>query len=151
MTKTGWKLLDWDRLPGRRRFERDFPLVFWFAGLWLFLKSFLCLCYLYMIGLEPPPYSVSSWVEIVYFAVMFGPALWLAIALWNEKSNALGLAIAFFVVDTPLLFFHVLNVSKMGGLESGLTMALEYGSLGLNFVSLGWLLSHFAQQRSLEA
>lgn len=150
MTKSGWKLLAWDRLPGRRRFEENFPLVFWFAGLWLFLKSFLCLCYLYMIGLEPPPYTTSSVVEIAYFALAFGPALWMAIALWNEKSNVLKPAIAFFVVDTPLLFFHVLNVSKMGGLESGLTMALEYGSLGLNFASLGWLLGYLAHQRSLE-
>jgi len=51
MTKEGWTLLSWDQLPGKRRFELDFPLVFWFAGLWLFLKSFLCLCYLYMMGL----------------------------------------------------------------------------------------------------
>jgi len=150
MSAVGWKLIDWDRMPGRRRFERDFPLAFWFAGLWLFLKSFLCLCYLYMIGLEPPPYSVSSYVEIAYFAVAFIPALWLAIALWNEKKGALTPAIAFFIVDTPLLFFHVLNVSKGGGLESGLTMVLEYGSLGLNFLSLGWLLSYLAQQRGVE-
>jgi len=150
MTKEGWTLLNWDQLPGKRRFELDFPLVFWFAGLWLFLKSFLCLCYLYMIGLEPPPYSFASWVEIIYFAVAFSPALWLAIALWNETKEALKLAIAFFIVDTPLLFFHVLNVSKSGGMESGLTMVLEYGSLGLNFVSLGWLLSYLAHRRSLE-
>ncbi len=151
MNKVGWKLLNWDRLPGQRRFEEDFPLVYWFAGLWLFLKSFLCLCYLYMIGLEPSPYSLSAWVEVIYFAVAFGPALWLAIALWNETRNAVKLAIIFFIVDTPLLFFHVLNVSKVGGLESGLTMVLEFGSLGLNFVSLGWLLSYVAHQRGVQA
>ena len=71
----------------QRRFDPNFPLAFWFAGLWFDLKSFLYLCYIYMLGLEPPPYSTDVVFEIVYFAVTLVPALWLGLALWNEKKG----------------------------------------------------------------
>ena len=71
----------------QRRFDPNFPLAFWFAGLWFYLKSFLYLCYIYMLGLEPPPYSTDVVFEIVYFAVTMVPALLLGLALWNEKKR----------------------------------------------------------------
>jgi hypothetical protein len=85
------------------RFDPSFPLAFWFAGLWFYLKSFLYLCYIYMLGLEPPPYSADVVFEIVYFAVTMVPALLLGLALWNEKKGAVIPAIIFLMVDTPVL------------------------------------------------
>lgn len=128
----------------RRRFDPDFPLAFWFAGLWFYLKSFLYLCNLYMIGLEPAPYALDVKVEIVYFAVAFIPSLLLGMALWNEKRSALKPAIVFLVVDTPFLLFHVIRLAETGMLESGLTNVLEYGGLALNLVAVCWLIGYAA-------
>ncbi len=128
----------------KRRFDPDFPLAFWFAGLWFYLKSFLYLCYLYMIGTEPPPYTSSEIVEIVYFGVALLPCLYMGAALWNEKKWVVIPAIFFLVVDTPFLLFHVLRLAEAGFLESGLTRALEFGSLVLNVTALGWLIAYRA-------
>lgn len=126
------------------RFELSFPLAWWLAGLWLYLKSFLYVCFVYMIGLDPPPYSGEILFEIAYFAVALFPALILAWALWNNKKWALMPAIVFFFVDTPILFMHVMRLGQEGFLDSGLTKALELGSLVLNVVCLGWLLGYRA-------
>jgi hypothetical protein len=123
----------------QRRFDLDFPLAFWFAGLWLYLKSFLYLCYIYMLGLEPPPYSAAADFEIAYFAVTMIPALLLGLALWNEKKQAVMPAILFFLVDTPVLLYHLMRLAEEGFLDSGLTRVLEFGSIALNVVALGWL------------
>ncbi len=136
----------WTTLPGQRRFETDFPLAVWFAGLWFFLKGFLYVCYVYMIGLEPSPYSVGARAEIAYFVLAFIPALALGAALWNEKGMVQA-ALLFLIVDTPFMIFHVFRLAEAGSLDSGLTMLLEYGSLGLNFLSLGWLAYYWAEQR----
>ncbi|MDQ7783379.1 MAG: hypothetical protein RDU20_10895 [Desulfomonilaceae bacterium] len=128
----------------KRRFDPDFPLAFWFAGLWFNLKSFLYLCYLYMIGTEPPPYTDSEVVEAVYFGIALLPSLCLGLALWNEKKWAVIPAIVFLVLDTPLLLFHVLRLAEAGFLESGLTRALEFGSLVLNVTAVGWLIKYRA-------
>jgi hypothetical protein len=127
-----------------RRFDPDFPLAFWFAGLWFYLKGFLYLCTLYMIGLEPAPYALDVKVEIVYFAVAVIPSLLLGLALWNEKRSALKPAIVFLVVDTPFLLFHVIRLAETGMLESGLTNVLEYGGLALNLVAVCWLIGYAA-------
>lgn len=126
----------------QRRFDSDFPLAFWFAGLWFYLKSFLYLCYVYMLGLEPPPYSTIVDFEIVYFAVTMIPALLLGLALWNEKKSVVIPAIVFLMVDTPVLLYHVIRLGQEGFLDSGLTRVLEFGSLLLNVVALGWLFGH---------
>ncbi|MEJ2715538.1 MAG: hypothetical protein P8182_00100 [Deltaproteobacteria bacterium] len=142
MTKAtrGWS---WsEKLFPRRRFESDFPLVLWFAGLWLYLKSFLYVCYLYMIGVEPPPYSLATKVEIAYFALAFVPSFLLGLALWREKKAAVNLAIAFLIVDTPLLLFHVMRLSEAGFLDTGLTWLLEFGSLAVNAIALVWLIGY---------
>lgn len=125
-----------------RRFENDFPLVMWFTGLWLYLKSFLYLCFLYMIGLDPPPYPIEIQAETAYFALAIVPAFVLAWALWNEKSWVLTPAIVFSFIDTPLVLMHVLRLAQEGFLDSGLTRVLEFGSLVLNVVCLGWLLGY---------
>jgi hypothetical protein len=130
------------------RFELSFPLALWLAGLWLYLKSFLYVCFLYMIGLDPPPYSGEVLVEIVYFAFAFFPALILAWALWNNKKWALIPTIIFFFIDTPILFMHVIRLGQEGFLDSGLTKTLELGSLVLNVVCLGWLLGYRATRKS---
>jgi hypothetical protein len=130
------------RLFPKRRFDLDFPLALWFAGLWFYLKSFLYVCYLYMLGLEPPPYSSYMMVEIVYFAVAIVPAFLLGLALWNERKRIVPWAIAFLVVDTPLLIYHVWRLNAQGYLDSGLTNALEFGSLVLNVIALGWLIGY---------
>jgi|UniRef100_A0A7C4AQK2 hypothetical protein len=123
-----------------RRFESDFPLAVWFAGLWLYLKSFLYVCFLYMIGLDPPPYPAEVQVEIAYFAIALIPTFVLAWSLWNEKKWGLTPAIVFLVIDTPFLLMHVLRLGQEGFLDSGLTRMLEFGGLVLNVVCLAWLL-----------
>jgi len=135
-------ILNW--LPARR-FEPDFPLALWFAGLWFYLKSFLYICYLYMIGLDPQPFVAPVKVEIVYFGLAWLPSLLLAPALWNEKKGAVKPAIFFLLVDTPFLLFHVMRLAEAGFLESGLTSLLEYGSLGLNLFAVGWLIVYMVQ------
>jgi hypothetical protein len=135
------QLLPFQWFP-QRRFDADFPLAFWFAGLWFYLKSFLYLCYIYMLGLEPPPYSTAVDFEIVYFAVTMIPALLLGLALWNEKKGAVIPAMIFLMVDTPVLLYHVIRLGQEGFLDSGLTRVLEFGSLVLNVVALGWLFGH---------
>ncbi|MEI7448903.1 MAG: hypothetical protein WCJ75_04705 [Desulfomonile sp.] len=131
-----------------RRFEVDFPLVFWFAGLWFYLKSFLYVCYIYMAGLEPPPYPPEVTVEIVYFGLAIVPSLLLGLALWNEKRWAVVPAIGFLLLDTPVLFLHVLRLAHDGFLDSGLTKILELGSLVLNVVAVGWLIGYRSRKKA---
>ncbi|MFH1117992.1 MAG: hypothetical protein V1792_29065 [Pseudomonadota bacterium] len=140
LEKRSW----FDSLFPTRRFDPDFSFSFWFAGLWFYLKGFLYLCYLYIIGTEPPPYSTSEIIEAVYFGVALVPALCMGAALWNEKKWAVIPSILFLVIDTPLLLFHVLRLAEAGFLESGLTRALEFGSLVLNVAALGWLIKYRA-------
>lgn len=128
----------------QRRFDLDFPLVLWFAGLWFYLKSFLYLCYVYMLGLDPPPYPM----ETFYFALGIVPALLLGIALWNDKKRLLLPAIIFLGVDTPVMLLHIRRLSHAGFLDSGLTMVLEYGSLGLNVLAFGWLVGFYTSIRA---
>ncbi|HTY24261.1 MAG TPA: hypothetical protein VMC85_14095 [Desulfomonilaceae bacterium] len=130
-----------------RRFDTDFPLVLWFVGLWFYLKSFLYLCYLYMLGLDPPPLPVAAKVEVVYFAVALLPSLFLGLAMWNEMRRWIVPAIAFLAIDTPLLIFHVFRLGDAGYLDSGLTLtgALEFGSLALNVVAFAWLITSYSQ------
>ncbi len=125
-----------------RRFEQDFPIAVWFTGLWLYLKSFLYFCFIYMIGLDPPPYPIEIQIEAGYFAVALVPSFVLAWALWNEKKWGLKPAIVFLFVDTPFLLMHVLRLGQEGFLDSGLTKTLELGGLILNVVCLAWLLGH---------
>jgi hypothetical protein len=143
MNRTGDKPWTLRWFP-QRRFDPDFPLAFWFAGLWFYLKGFLYVCNLYMIGLEPAPYALDVKVEIVYFSVAFIPSVLLGMALWNEKRSALKAAIFFLVADTPFLLFHVMRLAGAGMLESGLTNVLEYGGLALNVMALGWLIGYAA-------
>lgn len=137
----------WHLLP-ERRFDANFPLAFWFAGLWMYLKSFLYLCNVYSMGLEPPPYSSFVTAEAIYFGVMIVPAFLLGLALWNEKKWAVALAIAFLLLDTPVLLFHVMRLDSAGFLDSGLTKVLEFGALGLNVASLAWLLGYRTMDKS---
>lgn len=130
-----------------RRFDPNFPLVFWFAGLWFYLKSFLYLCYLYGLGLEPT-YDFYHKIEIVYFLIAFLPAFLLGMALWNDKKWAHRVSVVFLIIDTPFLLLHVVRLAQSGYLNTGLTKFLELGSLGLNFLALGWLISHFAALRT---
>lgn len=128
----------------RRRFDPDFPLVLWFAGLWFYLKSFLYFCYVYMLGIEPPPYPL----ETFYFALGILPSLIGGITLWNEKRWALLPAIVFLGIDTPILLFHVLRLNQAGFLDSGLTMILEYGGLALNVLAFVWLIGFYTSVRA---
>jgi len=128
------------KLFPERRFDTNFPLVFWLAGLWFYLKSFLYFCYLYMLGLDPTPYSTAATFEIFYFAVALIPAFLLGVAFWNEKGQALFLGIVYLVIDTPILGFHVLRMADEGYLDSGLTQFFEIGSLAMNVIVLGWLI-----------
>lgn len=128
------------RLFPERRFDQDFPLVFWLAGLWFYLKSFLYFCYLYMLGLDPTPYSAAATFEIFYFAIALVPAFVLGVAFWNEKAFAVVFGIIYLVIDTPILGFHVLRMADEGYLDSGLTQSFEIGSLALNVIVLGWLI-----------
>lgn len=129
-----------------RRFESDFPLVFWFAGLWLLLKAFLYLCNVYTIGLEPSPYLTSVRIELVYFGAACIVSLLLGLGLWNEKKWAARPAASFLILDTPMLLFHIINLSEGGFLDSGITVALEFGSLALNLISLVWLIARRTQE-----
>jgi hypothetical protein len=132
----------------QRRLDEDFPLAFWFAGLWFYLKGFLYLCYLYMLGLEPPPYSDSVKFEIIYFAVAMIPCVLLGLAMWNEKRGYTWVAILFLVIDTPILFAHVMRLWEEGYLDAGLTGVLEIGSLVLNVIAFAWLLSSYSRLRA---
>ena len=140
----------WKLFP-KRRFDLDFPLALWFAGLWFYLKSFLYVCYLYMLGLDPPPYSSFIIVEIVYFAVAILPAFLLGLMLWNERKWIVNWAIAFLIIDTPMLIYHVWRLNAAGYLDSGLTNVLEFGSLVLNVIALGWLIGHRTASRMQQA
>lgn len=131
----------------QRRFDADFPLVLWFAGLWFYLKSFLYLCYVYMFGLEPQPLPADSMVEVVYFALMMIPCLLLGRAMWNDRRSYVVTAIAFLALDTPLLIFHILRLSEAGYLDAGLTSVLEIGSLTLNVISFAWLMGSYVKLR----
>ncbi len=146
MKNRQWMPFEW--FP-QRRFDADFPLAFWFAGLWFYLKTFLYLCYIYMAGLEPPPYSSAVTFETIYFAVTMIPVLIMALALWNEKKWVVIPAIIFLMVDTPVLLFHVVRLGQEGFLDSGLTRVLEFGSLGLNVVALGWLFGNRSLDKAL--
>lgn len=141
------KWLPFEMFP-RRRFDPDFPLAFWFAGLWFYLKAFLYLCYLYMLGLEPTPYTTHAQIEIAYFAVALIPALLLGYALWNERARFVIPAILFLVIDTPMLIFHVYQTAQAGYLDSTLAQVLEFGSLLLNVVALGWLVGYLTIHRA---
>jgi hypothetical protein len=131
-----------------QRFDPDFPLVFWFAGLWFYLKSFLYVCYVYMLGLDPPPYSTAVILETVYFGITLTPCLFLGAAFWNKREWVVLPAVVFLFVDTPVLVFHVLRFAQMGYLDSGLSRALEFGSLVLNIVALGWLFGYYSSART---
>ncbi len=134
-------------LPARR-LEPDFPLPVWFAGLWFYLKSFLYLCYVYMLGIEPSPYSTATMVEILYFAVTMVPCLLLGLAMWNEREKYYIPAVVFLGIDTPFLLYHVMRLDQGGFLDSGLTKVLEFGSLGLNVVALGCLWATYRRRRA---
>ncbi len=139
------------KLFPEKRFDTDFPLVFWLAGLWFYLKSFLYFCYLYMLGLDPTPYSAAATFEIFYFAVALIPAFLLGVAFWNEKGQALVLGIVYLVIDTPILGFHVLRMADEGYLDSGLTLFFEIGSLAMNVIVLGWLIGSRSASKSTTA
>ena len=127
---------------------KSFPLAFWFAGLWFYLKSFLYLCYVYMLGLNPPPYSTAVLVETAYFAATLIPCFLLGAAFWNEKKWVLLPAILFLLVDTPMLIFHVVRLTQAGYMDAGLTRVLEFGSLFLNVVALSWLFGYYSSTKS---
>ncbi len=131
-----------------RRLDPEFPLPLWFGGLWLYLKSFLYICYLYMIGTDEPSSTFTVKVEIVYFTLAFIPAFILGVRLWNERKGAAGLAIAFLLVDTPIMLMHVLRLSAEGFLNPGLTKLLEFGSLGLNILCIAWLAQYLAGEKT---
>lgn len=134
-----------------RRFDPSFPLAFWFAGLWFYLKSFLYLCYVYMLGLDPPPYSPAVIVETAYFGATLIPCFLLGAAFWNERKWVVLPAILFLLVDTPMLIFHVVRLAQAGYMDSGLTRILEFGSLLLNVVAIGWLFGYYSSTRSSSA
>ncbi len=136
------------RLFPERRFDADFSLIFWLAGLWFYLKSFLYFCYLYMLGLDPTPYSVAVKFEIFYFAIALIPAFLLGVAFWNEKATALIVGIVYLVIDTPILGFHVLRMADEGYLDSALTQFFEIGSLAMNVIVLGWLIGSRSAPKS---
>lgn len=146
MKSTNQKLFPFEWFPARR-FDDEFPLAFWFAGLWFYLKGFLYVCYLYMLGVEPYPYPPEAVAEIIYFGVALIPSILLGLALWNEKAWAVIPAIVFLLIDTPLLSFHVIRLAHYGFLDSGLTKGLELGSLALNVAALGWLLGYRKRQK----
>jgi hypothetical protein len=131
----------------RWRFDTAFPLPVWFAGLWFYLKSFLYFCYVYVLGLEPPPYGSGAVFEILYFGLTMIPCFAFGLLLWNRRLQFVLPAIIFLGIDTPVLFYHVLRLGQAGYLESGLTKVVEFGSLGLNVMAFGWLLSYFMAAR----
>jgi hypothetical protein len=101
-----------------------------------------------MFGIEPPPYSSGTWFEIAYFGITFIPAFLLAYGLWQLKEKYIGPSILFFLIDTPVLAFHVLRLAQAGYMDSGLTKILELGSLVLNVVALGWLIGFRSAQKN---
>jgi len=137
--------LQW--LPDRR-FDAGFPLAFWFAGLWFYLKSFLYLCNVYTMGLEPPPYSALVIAEAVYFGLALIPSFLMGLALWNERKWIVSWAILFLLIDTPVVLYHVMQLDASGFLDSGLTKVLEFGSLGLNVISLAWLIGYRTMEKA---
>jgi hypothetical protein len=141
---TGWHL-KW--FPDRRM-DPDFPLALWLAGLWFYLKSFLYFCYVYMTGVEPPPYPPAVMAETAYFVAAIAPCILLGLAMWNEKKKFVLLAIVFLGLDTPILGLHVLRLAYGGFLDSGLTMAMELGSLTINVVSFAWLVGYYTASRT---
>ncbi len=131
----------------RERLDADFPMALWLAGLWFYLKSFLYICYLYMLGLDPTPYSTLAKMEIGYFAVAFIPALLLGMALWNQREKFITPAILFLLVDTLMLILHVMRLAQAKLLDSDLTRVLEYGSLALNVIALCWLIGYLWEKK----
>ncbi len=125
--------------------RRGFPAGLLVRGTMVYLKGFLYLCYLYMLGLEPPPYSDSVKFEIIYFAVAMIPSVLLGLAMWNEKRRYTWVAILFLVIDTPILFSHVMRLWEEGYLDAGLTGVLEIGSLVLNVIAFAWLMSSYSK------
>jgi hypothetical protein len=129
------------------RFDPDFPLPIWFAGLWFYLKSFLYLCYIYMLGLEPAPYPSGAIFEVLYFGFTMMPAFCLGLLLWNRRERYTLPAILFLVIDTPVLLYHVWRLGRLGYLETTLTKGVEFGSLGLNVMALVWLINYVLSKR----
>jgi hypothetical protein len=125
-----------------RRFDLDFPVVYWFAGLWFYLKGFLYLCFLYMLGSDPGPYETSIIFEVIYFSLAFIPSLILGFGFWNEKTWVIGPSLVFLLVDSPVLLFRVLRLADAGFLDSGLTQIFEFGGLVLNLITLVWLFAY---------
>jgi hypothetical protein len=133
--------------PGER-LNPDFPLAIWFAGLWCYFKAFLYLCYVYMLGLEPPPYSTGTICEVVYFGITMIPFALLGYELWHRVGRFVLLAVLMLAVDTPILFAHVWRLGTLGFLDSTLTKVLEFGGLLLNVVALSWLLGYMTARKS---
>ncbi len=134
-------LQTFDPFP-ERRFDLDFPLVYWFAGLWFYLKGFLYICFIYMLGSDPGPYEPAIIFETFYFSIALIPAVILGYAFWNEKEWALTPAIVYLLLDSPILLFRVLRLAEAGFLDSGLTQVFELGGLILDLVTLGWLFAY---------
>ncbi|MGD9818585.1 MAG: hypothetical protein AB7V04_07770 [Desulfomonilaceae bacterium] len=128
----------WSLFPDRR-FDLDFPLVYWFAGLWFYLKGFLYICFLYMIGSDPGPYEPAVMFETFYFTIMVIPALVLGYGFWNEKAWAPTPGLIYLFIDTPVILFRVLRLAEAGFLDSGLTQVFELGGFFLNLFALIWL------------
>lgn len=141
---TGWNL-KW--FPDRRM-EPDFPPALWLAGLWFYLKSFLYFCYVYMTGVEPPPYPPAVMWETAYFAAAIIPCILLGLAMWNEKKKFVLLAIIFLGIDTPILGLHVMRLAYEGFLDPGVTKAMELGSLTINVISFAWLVGYYTATRT---
>lgn len=131
----------------QERFDATFPVPLWFAGLWLYLKSFLYVCYVYNLGIDPPPYSSGALIEIAYFAIAIFPSFFLALALWNRKEGSVVPTLLFLAVDTPFLLYHVVRLGQMGFLDSGLTRIVEFGSLALNGIAIGLLINYLLTRR----
>ena len=134
-----------------RRFDLDFPLPLWFAGLWFYLKSFLYLCYVWMAGMDPPPYPTAVIVETIYFGAMIVPSLLLGLAMWNDKKRFIVPALVLLGIDTPFLFFHVLRLAEAGFLASDLTRVMEIGALILNVIAFGWLIGYLTAYKAKTA
>jgi hypothetical protein len=131
-----------------RRMDPDFPLALWLAGLWFYLKSFLYFCNVYMTGVEPPPYPPPVIEETAYFGLTIVPFLLLGLAMWNEKKAFVIPAILFLGLDTPILGLHVLRLAYGGFLDSGLTKAMELGSLTINVVAFVWLVAYYTASKT---
>lgn len=103
---------------------------------------------MYMLSTEPQPYSLWMWIEIGYFTAAMIPSLLLGVAMWREKKKLVSLAVLFLVIDTPMLTYHVMRLAEGGFLDSGLTKFLEFGSMALNFISLGWLIGYMSTRKT---